>query len=135
MRMTWCCALTLAACAPATPPWTDADRALVAAGPKDNPFVHAEGTKLVDGDGAEVRLRGYNLGGWLSWEGWMFGGGWSLDGEKKLMKRLAELVGPDDAAKFREDVRARFITDDDIALLASTGANAVRVGVNHILLE
>jgi endoglucanase len=124
-----------AACAPTVPEWTDADHALVNSGPKDNPFVHTDGTKLVNADGEQVFLRGANLGGWLSWEGWMFGGGWSLDGESKLMAKLAELVGPVAAERFREDVREQFITEEDIAALADAGASSVRVGINHVLVE
>lgn len=39
-------------------------------------FVH-RGTQpeqralLLDGDGEPIRLNGFNLGGWLDWEGWL----------------------------------------------------------------
>lgn len=129
----WVC--FTAACAPAVPSWNNADRELVASGPEDNPFIHTDGTRLVDKNGDEVFLRGANLGGWLSSEGWMLGGGWSLDGERKLMGRLAELVGHEEASAFREGVREQFISEEDIKALADAGANTVRVGINHVLVE
>ncbi len=127
-------ALLLAACGPSIPDWSSA-LPPVDAPPAANPFVHQDGRRLVDGSGAPIALRGVNLGGWLAWEGWIFGGGWSLDGESKLMARLAQVVGPEEAERFREGVRERFITEDDVARIASLGFNTVRVPINHVLLE
>jgi endoglucanase len=127
--------IAICSCAPEVPAWSDVDRALVASGPTDNPFVHANGTALVDGNGDRLKLRGYNLGAWLLWEGWMMGGGWSLHGETTMMGRLADVVGDTDADAFREEFRARFITEEDIRRMAESGANVVRVGLNHNVLE
>lgn len=96
-------------------------------------MVHADGTKLVDGAGNPVRLRGVNLGGWLLWEGWIWGGGFQSEGE--LMKRFTELVGERDALAFRQQVHERFVTDDDFARIAAMGFDSVRVPFNHRLLE
>ena len=41
------------------------------AAPQD--FIHAEGTHLVDGNGARFAIKGINLGNWLVPEGYMFG--------------------------------------------------------------
>ena len=35
-------------------------------------FVHAEGTRLVDGHGDRFDIKGINLGNWLVPEGYMF---------------------------------------------------------------
>jgi hypothetical protein len=134
MRSLTLCVILLAACGPSIPNWTGSVAPVDAPVPA-NPFVHQDGRRLVDGSGAPVTLRGVNLGGWLAWEGWIFGGGWSLDGESKLLARLAELVGRDEAERFREDVRERFVTDADLARIAALGFDTVRVPLNHVLLE
>ena len=67
--------------------------------PSATGFIRVSGTKLVDGNGAEFRIRGTNLGNWLNPEGYMFGfsktnSAWMID----LM--LKEAVGPDETARF-----------------------------------
>ncbi|MBZ0111573.1 MAG: hypothetical protein K8J08_03860 [Thermoanaerobaculia bacterium] len=64
-----------------------------------NPMVHAEGTHLVDGDGQPLQLRGVILEGWLMWNGTLWGAG--LNSETKLAERIEELVGPQEAKRFR----------------------------------
>lgn len=98
-----------------------------------NPFVHQAGRRLVDGSGAPVVLRSVNLGGWLLWEGWIWGAGWQ--GQAELLRKLAELVGPDEAVAFERRVFDEFIREEDIAEIARLGFNSVRVPFNHTLLE
>ncbi len=127
--------VVVAACDPPIPAWTDDDAAILRQAPPDNPFVHAVGTELFDGHNQRVWLRGVNLGNWLVWEGWMWGGGWSLDGERVLVSRLGEVIGADEAQAFREAHRATFIDDDDIGAIAALGLNTVRLPLNHTVLE
>ncbi len=101
--------------------------------PEHNPFVHQDGARLVDGDGREVSLRGVNLGGWLLWEGWIWGGGWQS--EKDMLAKLAELLGEEEARAFRERVREGYIREEDIEEIARLGFNSVRIPFNHTLLE
>jgi hypothetical protein len=100
---------------------------------KPNPCLHIEGNSLKDGSGKIVVLRGVNLGGWLLWEGWIWGGG--LTSESALRERIDNLVGPDVARNFEEDYYAAFITEQDIARIASLGFNVVRIPINHRLLS
>ena len=37
-------------------------------------FLHADGRRMVNGDGEEVILRGWSMGNWSNPEGWMVGG-------------------------------------------------------------
>jgi hypothetical protein len=123
--------LLLAACAP--PVWNP--QVAVEEGPPltDSPFVHQDGTRLVDGTGAPITLRGVNLGGWLLWEGWIWGGGWQ--GERELVSRFTELLGADEAGRFVDRVHDEFIREEDIARIAALGMSSVRVPFNHALLE
>ncbi|HLL83806.1 MAG TPA: hypothetical protein VK420_14170 [Longimicrobium sp.] len=130
-RAPLCLLILLAACA--SPTWNP--QVAVDEGPPipDSPFVHQEGTRLVDGTGAPITLRGVNLGGWLLWEGWIWGGGWQ--GERELVSRFTELLGADEAGRFADRVHGEFIREEDIARIAALGMNSVRVPFNHALLE
>jgi hypothetical protein len=97
------------------------------------PFVHADGTLIRDEQNRPLHLRGVNLGGWLSWEGWIFGGG--FESQTTILGRLGSLVGPETAGAFRDAVHARFIAEPDIARIAAMGFNVVRVPLNCRLLE
>src|SRR5277367_4038129 len=70
---------------------------------RENKMVHRDGNRIVDGDGHPLQLRGVNLGGWLLWEPWMWGGH-LLASESKLSSRLESVVGPQEMAKFRQEV-------------------------------
>lgn len=98
-----------------------------------NPFIHNIGTTLVDGNGEPIKLRGVNLGGWLHWEGWIWGGG--LNGETAVREQLTALVGADEMASFEQQIYQNFITEADIARIANLGFNVVRLPINHRLLE
>ena len=56
-----------------------------------NPMLHVSGSQLVDAQGKPVIVRGVNLGGWLMWEGWMFGKGFVSESE--IVKKLDTLAG------------------------------------------
>ena len=108
--------------------------ARVSAQAQSNPMLHREGSRIVDGKGRPVFLRGVNLGGWLEWELWIFGGAIG-PGETSTLNRLAGLVGAEEARKFHAAVQEAFITEADIAEIARMGFNTVRVTINRRLLE
>lgn len=96
-------------------------------------FVHSSGRMLKDGAGETIRLNGVNLGGWLLWEGWIWGGG--LKSEHQIDKQVGALYGQDSIAVFKAKVRQNYIQEADIRQIASRGMNVVRVPFNHTLLE
>ena len=96
-------------------------------------FIHADGIELRDGQGNPIKLRGVNLGGWLQWEGWIWGGGFTA--ESVILSRLQGLVGPQEAARFEAEIYRGFVAEQDIARIAELGFNVVRVPINHRLLE
>jgi hypothetical protein len=98
-------------------------------------FVHQSGTQLLDGADRPLRLRGVNLGGWLLWEGWIWGQGFDYIGESAMMKNLASLVGPTRAEQFRSDVRTNYVTASDFKAISAYGLNVARVPINYRLLE
>ena len=94
-------------------------------------FVHQSGTRLLDGAGKPIRLRGVNLGGWLLWEGWLWGQGFDYIGESAMMRNLASLVGATQAEQFRSDVRTNFVTAADFKAMSSYGLTVARVPFNY----
>jgi endoglucanase len=101
--------------------------------PKRMPFLHQRGTHIVDSSGNVVQLRGVDLGGWLEWEGWIWGGG--FDSETTIMNGLTSLVGAQAADQFQTDVFNDFITDADIKEIAQLGFNVIRVPFNYKILQ
>ena len=89
-------------------------------------FIHAEGTRLVDGSGERFAIKGINLGNWLVPEGYMF----------KFMRARAPaeiesvietLIGPEDASRFWTAFREQYIAQEDIRFIKAAGFNTVRV--------
>lgn len=114
------------------PDWSRPSEQITSRPGKPNPFLHTDGMLIKDGSGRPVVLRGVNLGGWLLWEGWIWGGGFVS--ESTILERLAKLVGPEMTRKFQADYYTAFITEQDIARIAGLGFNVVRVPINHRLL-
>jgi endoglucanase len=101
---------------------------------RPTPMLHRDGRRIVDAGGRPVFLKGVNLGGWLEWELWIFGGAIG-PGETTTLDRLTSLVGAKGANRFHADLQDAFVTEADIAAIARMGFNAVRVPVNHLVLE
>ncbi len=99
----------------------------------DSSFVHRDGKQIVNGQGDPIVLEGVNLGGWLLWEGWIWGGG--LSQEKTIYNKIQSRLDTTQAQNFRDSVYRNFITRADLEKVAKQCFNAVRVPFNHILLE
>lgn len=95
-----------------------------------NRMWHSAGQRVVDGQGREVRLKGVNLGNWLMWESYMFGGA-IAGSESVMMDRLAQALGPEQAQQFRRDLQDAYVTEADIALMARAGFNTIRLPINY----
>lgn len=99
-----------------------------------NGFLHAEGRKIVDGDGREVLLKGWGLGNWLLQEGYMWlAGGERFDRPTRIEQTLAELTGSDYAEDFWRRYRAEYVRREDIMRMARLGYNSVRIPFHYKL--
>jgi aryl-phospho-beta-D-glucosidase BglC (GH1 family) len=96
-------------------------------------FVHVADGRLLDGDKNPLTIKAVNLGGWLMWESWIWGGG--LNSETSVMKTIAEKTSPAYAETFRQRIYREFITKDDIRDISLMGMNAVRVPFNHSFFD
>lgn len=95
-------------------------------------FVTIDGTTLVGTDGKPFLIKGTNLGNWLNPEGYMFGFG-RTNSPRMINDLLSEMVGPDGAASFWKQFKDNYITEEDIAFIASTGANTIRLPFHYKL--
>ena len=51
--------------------------------------------------------------------------------QSAIEARLAEAAGTEATCRFRQGVRDRFVTEQDVAAIAAEGFNVVRVPLNH----
>lgn len=111
--------------------------ALVAASPPAaaDGFLHAEGTRIVDGEGRTVILRGMGLGGWMLQEGYMLQLGDLGKGQQHVIRRaIADLIGPAKTDAFYRAWLDNYITKADIDGMAADGFNSVRLPIHYNLL-
>lgn len=108
--------------------------------PVPSRFLHQRGRQLVGPDGVSRVLRSVNLGGWLHWESWMFGGGLDLTrldqgSEGQLLGRFRRYYGERAARRFQQAIHEGYITDRDLREILQRGYDSVRLPLNHQLLE
>lgn len=95
-------------------------------------FLHAQGEKIVDGQGREVLLRGMGLGGWMLQEGYML----SINKEgtqHSIRARITDLVGQDECDRFYRLWLQNHMTRTDVELLARAGFNSIRLPMHYNL--
>ncbi len=98
-------------------------------------FVHAEGGRLVDGQGRALLLRGVGLGNWLLAEGYMLGfDDAGPQSPREIESFIEDLVGPAEAVAFWRTFRDRFIAETDIEHIAAAGLDHVRLPINARLV-
>ncbi len=99
-------------------------------------FVRAEGSKLVNGEGREILLRGVGFGNWLLPEGYMWKFPKEGDRPRRIERMIEILIGSVKAKRFWELYYERYIAEADIERIAAEGFNSVRVPINaRFLLE
>ena len=95
-------------------------------------WLAVDGAVLRDANGAEVRLRGVGVGGWLNMENFITG----YPGTESLHRStMRAALGPERADRLFARFLTAFFGDDDTAFLASLGLNAVRIPVNYHHLQ
>ena len=95
-------------------------------------FLRVKGHDIVDEKGEKFFMRGTNLGNWLNPEGYMFAFGKCNSGHF-IDEMFKELVGPEETRRFWKAFKDNYITEDDIAFIAETGANTVRLPFHYRL--
>jgi endoglucanase len=95
-------------------------------------FVTTRGKEFVTPDGKPLLLKGINLGNWLLPEGYMFKFK-TANSPRLIHTVINQLVGEDEARKFWNSYRDRYITLEDIKFIKRSGFNSVRVPFNYRL--
>jgi endoglucanase len=95
----------------------------IAASPE---FIHAEGTRLVDGHGNSFAVKGINLGNWLVPEGYMFKFTHAR-APSEIARVIDTLLTPEQSARFWSKFRDVYIAENDIRFIKAAGFNTVRV--------
>jgi endoglucanase len=93
-------------------------------------FIHVEHRDLYDANENLVKLRGFNLGGWLLWEPWI----WSMYSnpqESVLMKNMSDILGSNVEESFVQKIYRNFISKKDFEVISGAGFNCVRIPFNH----
>ncbi len=98
-------------------------------------FVRAESAGLVDGSGRDLLLRGVGLGNWLLPEGYMWKFGPGAESPREIEALVARLAGADWAGEFWRHFRDVFITEADIARIAASGFDHVRLPINSRVVQ
>ena len=92
-------------------------------------FLHTDHGVLNRGTDPII-LRGMGLGGWLLPEGYMWKFYTKCDRPRRMEALIEKLCGSQYAASFWERYYSSFITEKDIAWIASQGLNSVRLAMN-----
>lgn len=90
------------------------------------------GSRIIDPNGNEIRLKGVNLGNWLVPEGYMFKTG-EMAAPSQIDQLLLEMIGPDSLATFWDKYLNNYITEDDIKFLKRIGCNHIRLPFHYKL--
>ena len=99
---------------------------------KSQGFIKAEGTKLVDGSGKPILLRGMGLGGWMVQEGYML----KINDEgqqHKIKQRIADVIGAEKTKAFYKAWLYNHTQKIDIDSMHSWGFNSVRLPMHYNL--
>lgn len=96
-------------------------------------FVHTQGTKLVDGNGNELKLQGINLGNWLLWEGYLMMGDFEYRTHTQFLNSLSAAFGNNmnQAKEFEHQWRLNYVNEQAIIDLQRLGFNSVRVPFHY----
>ncbi len=96
-------------------------------------FISRDGQTIIDSTGKPIQLKGVNLGGWLLWEGWIWGGGLTKEGD--IVKNMTTIAGKAEFDALQEDVYRNFIGESDIKAISELGFNVVRIPINHRIFD
>jgi aryl-phospho-beta-D-glucosidase BglC (GH1 family) len=95
-------------------------------------FLCTNGSRVIDGRGTTVVLRGVGLGGWLNMENFITG----YPATETLMREaVGGVLGAERAALFFDRLLSAFFAEPDADFLAELGFNCLRLPVNYRHLE
>ena len=107
------------------------DKAATTPSPEKD-FLKVDGHNIVDSKGEKFYIKGTNLGNWCNPEGYMFGFS-RANSYSMINDVVTQLFGPTEAAEFWKKFKKNYITEADIAFIASKRANTMRFPFHYKL--
>jgi len=98
-------------------------------------FVHADKGSIVDGAGRPLLLRGMGIGTWLLPEGYMWKLSPGAESPRQIEALFADLVGVEAGQRFWDGFRANFFNEDDVAGIAESGFDHIRLPINARVIQ
>ena len=90
--------------------------------------LKVQGNQVVQSSGKAVRLRGWNIGGWLNMEDFIDG---FVGAEHILRHTMARIIGKEKSLFFFNRLLDHFFTEKDVKTMAELGANVIRIPFNY----
>lgn len=91
-------------------------------------LLKAHNRQILTASGTPIRLRGYNIGGWLNMEDFING---FVGAEHNLRATMARILGKEKAQFFFDRLLDYFFTEDDVKAMAEIGCNVLRLPFNY----
>jgi aryl-phospho-beta-D-glucosidase BglC (GH1 family) len=91
-------------------------------------FLKVHNGQIVSVSGAPIRLRGWNIGGWLNMEDFIDG---FVGAEHNLRTTMSRILTKDKAQFFFDRLLDHFFTEEDVKAMAELGANVIRIPFNY----
>ncbi len=96
-------------------------------------FLHVDGKNIVDGNGANVLLRGMGLGGWMLQEGYMMQTSGFANAQYQLKNKIEALIGPANTTTFYDAWLENYIQKVDVDSMKAWGFNSLRLPMHYNL--
>ncbi|HRK87850.1 MAG TPA: cellulase family glycosylhydrolase [Anaerolineales bacterium] len=91
-------------------------------------LIKVHNHQIVTAKNKPLRLRGWNIGGWLNMEDFING---FVGAEHKLRATMSRIAGREKAQFFFDRLLDHFFTEDDVKAMAKFGANVIRIPFNY----
>lgn len=96
-------------------------------------FLHAEGTRIVDGSGKEILLKGIGLGGWMLQEPYMLKLPASIKTQYQFREKIVTLIGKEKTVQFYKAWLRNCMQKSDVDSLKAWGFNSIRLPMHYDL--
>lgn len=96
-------------------------------------FLHAEGKKIVDGNGKEVLLKGIGLGGWMLQEPYMLKLSGVAVNQQDIKAKISALIGEERTKAFYNAWLKNGMEKSDVDSLKAWGFNSIRLPMHYDL--
>jgi endoglucanase len=90
--------------------------------------LRTRGSRIVDGEGRDVVLRGFGLGGWMNMENFITGYPANEEAQRSAVRAV---LGDERCEFFFDRFLSHFFTAGDARFIRSLGLNALRLPVNY----